>query len=223
MTATINPGNTPIKLRSPFVRMRHYVMSLLMWIREGPFDNIVFVESSNHEDLSPLHTVVKSSNRKVEFISFEGSLETQERGKGFGEAEATAKAFSESKILKRSWDIWKVTGRLYVPNAAKLKEVHKDQRHVITSDTRYYKISQNFYWCHLHHLRDVIDDRRSEGFIESVYGHAIAPMNGNYRTHFKEPIEYIGQGGGSGKWYGQFPDWVVEEAQRIMGPEELQA
>jgi hypothetical protein len=127
------------------------------------------------------------------------------------------KAFMESDLIRRSWAVWKVTGRLYVSNAARLKEVHKDYRHVMTSDTRYFKISQNFYWCHLHHLKAAMDERRSEGNIESVYGHGIAHLGYNgYLQVFKENVDYVGQGGGSGMWYGPYPEWAVKEAQRLV-------
>lgn len=212
LTATVDPGNVQAAVKDPIQRLTQYATSLLCWVRTGPFDRIVVCENSGYENLEPLHKIAASTSKKVEILSFRGNVEAQTRGKGYGEAEIMEHAFRNSKLIRESWTVWKVTGRLYVLNAEKIRKVHLGDRHVMTSDTRFYKISQNFYWCHLHHLKDGLDDSRSEGFIESVYGHQLMAMNEGYVKVFREQIILAGQGGGSGSWYGDYPEWAVTEA-----------
>jgi len=216
LTATIDPGGVPIHIKDPVERLTQYAISLLCWIREGPFDQIVLCDNSGYTNLEPLRRIAAATNRKVEIISFKGNHGSLTKGKGYGEAEIMEHAFRHSALIRSSWSIWKVTGRLYVPNAAKVQEVHHNDRHVMTSDTRYFKISQNFFWCHLHPHKEALDDNRPEGNIESVYGHVIAAMSDHYIQVFREPIELVGQGGGSGMWYGPYPKWAVEEARQII-------
>lgn len=217
LTATIDPGRSPVFVKDPLERLEQYVTSVLLWATEGPFEKIVFCENSAYQNLDPIREAMNGTGREIEIISFDGNGRAQDRGKGCGEADIMEKAFLDSKVIRSAWTIWKVTGRLYVPNAGQLQELHKDHRHVMTSDTRYFKISQNFFWCHLFPASGVIDDRRSEGNLESVYGHIIAAMNEHYLQVFREPISFVGQQGGSGMWYAPYPEWAVEKAKKLTG------
>lgn len=119
LTATIDPRGMRMTLRAdPAVRLNDYMSALLKWRAavDGP---IVFCENSG-ADLSPLKQALGRDADRVEWLSFEAPPYPERRGKGYGEALIIRHALERSQVLKESSHVVKMTGRLFLSNAARM-------------------------------------------------------------------------------------------------------
>lgn len=117
LTACINPdGMSFTNLNNPEERKKQYVEALAFYLNHTILP-IVFVENSN-TDISNLFEEQLTKGR-LEILIFEGNKE-KTKGKGYGEAEIIDYALNNSKIIKDSYVLIKITGRLIVENVEKL-------------------------------------------------------------------------------------------------------
>jgi hypothetical protein len=118
LTATIDPGQTPLVARSdPETRLLDYETALRAWLRSEAIDKIVFCENSGY-DLSRLEDLAGSVNRcQVEFLSFRGNEGGALRGKGYSELVGMEYALARSTLLSDCRLVIKCTGRLTIQNA----------------------------------------------------------------------------------------------------------
>lgn len=168
LTATIDPGATPLVVRSdPQARLRDYEQALYFWLHSHAFDKIVFCENSGY-DLGTLEAMAAATpSCRVEFISFSGNSGGAVRGKGFAELTAMEHALSKSRLIADGKWIVKCTGRLTVLNAPSLVpriaarnfDVMCDlRRNLSFSDTRFFAATPEFLRRYLLPQQSMIDD-----------------------------------------------------------------
>lgn len=216
VTGTVNPGKVEVVLANPIERLCQYIASLTLWATQGPFDHIVFCENSNQgRRLDAIKEAPCWTGKKLEIISFNGNGESQILGKGFGEA-LILETVLRSGVIKDSECFWKITGRLYVENSGTLFEAHKDTSNVMDPmDTRFCKWNRRFYEDNMIGAHKKVDERGGM-IIETIYTLAADPFraSGEVSSFFQRP-KYVGQGGGTGEWYGDFKADVYKEAEVI--------
>lgn len=218
LTATINPGPTPVlTLRDPVVRFQHYVAALLLWARNSSFNHIVICENSGEGNaLERPVKIIFGKEIETEILTFTGNSGSWEFGKGYGEGVILEHAFLMSGLLKKASSIWKSTGRLYVTNATRLVELHQNDGMVMRAgDTRFWKIDPSLFLEVLKPAHKTINDHRGTS-IEVAYERSlVSHVESGKVVRFKETPDYIGQDAGSGNWHAQFPKDIMDEAIRI--------
>lgn len=120
LTATIDPGQTPmVARRDSQTRLNDYCEALRIWLGSG-VRTIVFVENSGH-DLSVLEKIAAEHPKvRTEFISLATNAAAGRLGKGYGELTMIEAAFLLSPTLRHAQHVAKCTGRLTLINAAKM-------------------------------------------------------------------------------------------------------
>jgi len=69
-------------------RLADYIGSLIRWIDESDFDQLVFCENSGYPyDYGSLQRRARLKGKGFEVLVFDGNKESASRGKGFGEGE----------------------------------------------------------------------------------------------------------------------------------------
>lgn len=120
LTATIEPGNVPfLKRADPEVRRRDYRDAFVRWLAAPLANPIVFCENSG-ADLSDFEELARTRRGRapVEILSFRGQRDVNRKGKGYGELRIIEHALAASRLIADAPLVMKVTGRLYVANAA---------------------------------------------------------------------------------------------------------
>lgn len=133
LTGTINASvynNVGNIIQDVSVRLEQYETSIEKYIRETPFDKIVFIENSgfsfNEEKYKDLAT---EYGKEFEFIS--GKICKEEvlaRGKSFGDAYLVSEALQKSVLLRNVDLFYKISGRIFLKNADKICKTKKIYR-----------------------------------------------------------------------------------------------
>jgi hypothetical protein len=184
LTATVSVGGMIATRRAdPAVRLADYAGALTRWLAQRDCPPLVFCESSGH-DLADLERIARERNpgkTPVEFLSFSGNTYPPGRGKGYGEMGIMDHALAHSRLLSAARMILKVTGRLVVPNAARIAgclslagiQVYCDLRdNLVRADSRVFAASPEFLREFLLPLREQVDDARQVSF-EHVLARAV--------------------------------------------------
>jgi len=138
LTATIEPGKIPyLKRADPELRRRDYAQAFRRWMTHPIENPIVFCENSG-ADVSDFDTLARDrrSAAPVEIISFRGQQDVDVRGKGYGELRLIEHALESSTILSAAPLVMKVTGRLFISNAAEILNRVDGQSATIFCDLR---------------------------------------------------------------------------------------
>ena len=178
MTATIDPGATPMVARNdPLMRLRDYQESLETWLACGAARKIVLYENSGY-DIGPLKKIVsRFPGHNVEFHSFLGNDSGPSRGKGYSELAGIARVLSQSSLLQNCKYIAKCTGRLTVGNAAKLfRLIEAEQFDVMCplkmnlrfAPSRFFVATPRFISDYLVPQQSIIDDNRGVFFEHAL-------------------------------------------------------
>ena len=123
-TVFINPHKSMIFQRCPTERIKTYVKSIKQWIEKTNF-HIIVVENSGYTfpeiDRSP----------RIEFITFQeknlryNSYIYKFHSKGWSECYSIQYAYKQSKFIKFSNFIFKITGRYFIPQLEEYLEKFK--------------------------------------------------------------------------------------------------
>ena len=114
LTACVNPdGMSFTALQNPIIRKEQYINALLYYINNTELP-IVFVENTN-SDFSNLFQYY-IDNGRLEYLTFMGNNYPKCLGKGYGEAEIITYGLNNSRIIRETNYLIKITGRLIVRN-----------------------------------------------------------------------------------------------------------
>jgi hypothetical protein len=171
LTATIDPGSTPLVVRSDTsLRLYDYQEALAAWLRSDAARRIVFYENSGY-DLSSLTAIATHyPGHEVEFLSTCNNQGGSSRG--------ISRSLAQSKLVKESDIVVKCTGRLTVRNAAvvleSLSKCNFDvmctlRKNLTFADTRLFAATPAFIAQYLIPQQEIIDDNKGV-FLE----HALA-------------------------------------------------
>lgn len=129
LTGTINPNVFKREDKSMNVvlvdfkdRLKQYENTIESYILKSDFSDIVFIENSGYEfDEDKFIKMASNVGKHFEFISMKLSDEQIDamlsRGKSYGEALLIDYAMLNSELIKKSDDIYKVTGRVFLNNS----------------------------------------------------------------------------------------------------------
>ena len=128
LTACVNPnGMAYTTVQNPQIRLNQY-KTTLRWYLENTKEKIVFIENTLCDFSNDFYEYITSG--RLEYITFEGNTYNRMLGKGYGEAMILNTALEQSKILRESDTIIKITGRLKILNINKLIHNIKSQKTV---------------------------------------------------------------------------------------------
>ncbi len=166
LTATVNPGDmVHTALRDPVVRRQQYLDAIRFWLQQTHLP-IVFVENSGN-DLSGDFKDAVEGNR-IQFLTFEGNSGNRQRGKGYGELGCMEYGFAHSPALRGADFVFKVTGRLQIPNFGRFYRHllrHPGIRLLIDfklklsyADSRLYGFAPPFFFTYLLPYKEAVND-----------------------------------------------------------------
>ncbi len=157
LTGTIDTnvyGNVGNKITDITLRIKQYEKSIEKYIKNTPFDAIVFIENSNYsfpvkkfKDLALLY------HKKFEFIV--GTVvkdKVEKYGKSYGDAFLIHEALQKSAILNDCQFFYKITGRIFLKNSKNIcKTCNKYRNEFIVYKgmgwcfTNIFKVNKNDY------------------------------------------------------------------------------
>src|SRR5262245_42555503 len=124
LTASVDPKGMP-GLTEPHSRDREktYLKCLEYYLRNHPrVQNIVFAENSGSpmDRFREIAVLANTYAKDIELISLDCNDFPREKGKSFGELLLIEKAFEQSRLIRRSKYIGKMTGRNLLLNLSDL-------------------------------------------------------------------------------------------------------
>lgn len=185
-------------------RLKQYVDSILFYINDTNFVNIVFCDNSNYRysDLDMLVSAATQKGKKLEWLTFSGNSNVVKKlGKGFGEDEILQYAINNSRLLSRAKSFIKITGRIIIRNIDNVfseirygqnyfnREIAMGRKFVCT---RYYCCDKEYFQ---RFLLNCYKGKNEYADIESLYFNI---LNGEYRNTFEYPL-FEGKAGATGK------------------------
>lgn len=225
MTATIDPKGMPsaATVPDPVSRETDYAAALSFYLEHHPrIRRFVFAENSGWP-LDRLQELASKSgsNPEIEFCSFRLNDFPREWGKSYGEAQLMDHAFAESKLIKKSRYVAKVTGRIIVQNLTDIIErapapfdFYADLRdHPLYEwaktggsgrhgEARFFVITPSFYQTHFEGKFASL--KESEGHYLETLIYNIVKQNlsrGKVYGRFRNEPQYRGIAGHFGKNY----------------------
>lgn len=203
MTACIEPSasnvqNHLIHRSSPTTRLNDYKTALDFWLTydEPLIESILFVENSGYQlnELVDLADENNIYNRKIEFLQFNASPIPFGLHYGYSELEILDYAFENSKLIKETDYIIKVTGRIFFPSLSDLIKVNRKEydfmadckdfnllgvsKHYVI--TTIFVTSKDFYNRMLYNSK-VLMSGMNCGLMEMLYFELLKPL------HLKDP------------------------------------
>lgn len=122
LTCTVKPNaRTKVKRIDANLRLRDYEKSILRWAKlsNKMHFRIAVLENSNSIELIR-NSIPEKYREKIYFLQYPENLEVAVRGISHGEFELLRQFAGENADLFGSEYLWKITGRLFVPNFANL-------------------------------------------------------------------------------------------------------
>ncbi len=124
-----NVGNI---IQDTNIRLKQYEISIERYIKETPFNVIVFIENSGFTfDEEKFKFLAKDYGKEFEFI--QGKICKEEiisHGKSFGDAYLVAEALRKSILLRKEHFFYKISGRIFLKNSkqiCKTKNKYKNE------------------------------------------------------------------------------------------------
>jgi len=167
LTWTIKPNNdwkqksTVLSDRNFFVpeyRLKQYISTILYYITQSNFDNIVFCENSNYgiKNIEDIKNIAKLFNKKFELLQFKWDREKIVKySYHYWEAEIFDFAFENSNLIQKSAGFFKATWRYIIKNINDLIEDYKNYEYffykwfglnsTLCVNTAFFKVSRKFY------------------------------------------------------------------------------
>jgi len=172
LTATIDPKDQIfLKRKNPIVRENDYLITLQKWLKKGSFP-IVFCENSGYS-LNKINNLLETHhNLKTEVLQLNRKRYPNNLGKGYGELLIMKHAIFNSKIIKDSDYVIKITGRYFINNIEKIIEPLTKKQNIFVladlkknltwADSRIFACKPPFILNYLAQFQDLLNDY--EGF-----------------------------------------------------------
>ena len=184
LTATVRPENTPyVANGAPGNRLAEYRRALRNWLNVPVPFPLVLCENSGY-DLSAFAALCEADHRlprAVTLLSFDDNEAAHRYGKGHGELALIKRCLERERSRGLEGRILKITGRLWVRNAAALvaalaaqtADVACDlQRDLTFADSRVFCATRTFWERYLLPRREEADDRQGV-YFEHVLARAV--------------------------------------------------
>lgn len=214
LTACINPnGMAYTVLNDKDVRLQQY-KEALDWYLDHVKNKIVFVENTGY-DISPFYKDYIEAGQ-LEVLTFQGNDFDKSKGKGYGEALIINYAIHQSRFIKESSSIAKITGRLIIKNLnALLKEAQSEktvyakyasrkQKNVLMYESYFFVAPVRFLKDYFLRQIESINDSKYYFFERILHSTARTwEKIGNCRREFLLPVFVKGISGSTGRAYRQ--------------------
>ena len=144
-------------------RHRQYIHSLLFYIKQTNFYNIIFCDNSSYvsHEQSVVEEMARKEGKTFEWLSYRGDMEKSAfySNKGIGEDEILSYVIEHSQLINKSRTIVKITGRLILKNIEQIvenaqygvtyfyRDLYGDVNHGV--DTRFYVSDLLFFKSNL--------------------------------------------------------------------------
>lgn len=211
LTACINPGGMKYTvLQDAEERKRQYKRAIDYYLANTKY-RIVFCENSG-ADLSELKDPKYAS--RIEFLSFFGNGYDANYGKGYGEFLIIQYAFENSRFIKDSSMVIKVTGRLCVENLKEIVMWHGwifgNRKNCFFADgnsnlkefnSRCFMASKNFFVDYFLTGKMAINDSKGYYFEHYLFDRVKELPDSFIVSDFVIPVSIVGQSGTSGTYY----------------------
>jgi hypothetical protein len=147
---------------NPEKRYFEYVASIVYYITQSSFDQIVFCENSNYlfKDLSLIHDLAHIYNKKFELLQFTWDYQkVLEQGYGYWDAECIDYAVDHSLFLAHAQSWYKCTWRYKILNINDVLACYSSSDilfmkwlpfGLFSISTAFFKTSTEFYKSHLY-------------------------------------------------------------------------
>lgn len=211
ITGTLRPDKAVyrVKLSDTEERLKQYADSLKFLANCKKISKYVFCENSGALELLERLKNMAGDGIETEFLSFTGSRDAVQRGKGYGEGEILQYVWKHSKFLQQEEEFVKITGRIVVRNLDSVLQKMKPGINYFNSvrpltreqqiDTKFYRVSKkSFEDCFLNAYTKVND--AEEKYLEHVYYEVIKDNKIKYRNFPEYPV-YEGISGSTGVSY----------------------
>lgn len=180
LTGTIKPKNIiHTTLLDYKLREIQYLNTIDFFLNNTKFP-IIFAENSNYSDNLKNHFKRQIECGRLEILSYYGLNFSENLGKGYGEMDIIEYTLENSKLIKLSSHIFKVTGRYQILNFGRLSkyaiEANLDlfvqfKRNLTFCDSRFFFSNINFLSNYLIKYKSLIND--SEGiYFEHILAKA---------------------------------------------------
>lgn len=181
------------------LRLNDYKQALTRWLAHPDVHSLVLVENSGF-DLSALREIAdRTTGKDVEFLSFTAPAFDGSLGKGYGEMLCLEHALEHSRLLARSSQVVKVTGRYSLRNATEFLhfayrcrevDVICDMLQNLTwADSRVFAASPDFLRTYLFPLREELNDSLASNF-EHVLARAVHSCMAHRGVWIKPPFPF---------------------------------
>ena len=212
ITGTLCPAGDMyrVDLSDAEERLKQYADALKFISESRKIKRCVFCENSGRVDLVERLKEMAGNKKPIEYLSFTGSRDTIQYGKGYGEGEILKYVWENSRVLRAEKEFVKITGRIIIWNIDSVIGKMKPDVNYFNSvriwsrdaqiDTKFYKVTKEvFEQIFLDAYKNVCDP---EGrYLEHVYYTAIKKHDLRYRNFPEYPI-YEGRSGSLGVNYG---------------------
>lgn len=158
-------------------RLRQYETAITGYIENSAFTDVVFAENSGAAfDERKFRALAEERGKKFEYIlrklDDEQIERMKKRGKSYGEADLIDYAIKNSRLIKNTDVLYKVTGRLFLRNSKSLVGksttafIARNKIHWL--DTQFCRLNLNDYFKYLSSSAPMMDDFHC-GNIEHVW------------------------------------------------------
>lgn len=220
LTGTIDSGvynNTGNLIKDISERLSQYENAIAGYIKDTPFDVIVFIENSGYKfNSEKFEKMAISCGKEFEFISGKVCVkEIMEHGKSYGDAYLITEALKKSKLLETCEYFYKITGRIFLKNSKRIcKTVNKYRNEFIVYMgmgwclTNIFKANKKDY---LKVLGDVYNDCDEVTVNDIEISFYKRLMNANIELGSFETYPYFeGVMGATGRSYsGKYPERIL--------------
>jgi hypothetical protein len=185
LTGTVNSSGVHFMVRNNTEeRLKDYLGALNRWLQTDGL-NIVFVENSNFPKESLGDHI--TSNKNLEYLTYNGQDFSRSKGKGFGEMNSFEYAFANSMLLKEADYVLKCNGRYFFKGYNKFVNFDSDvignfSQELDFMDSRVFGFKHAFFKDYLLKYKDQIDDSKGVYFEHALAmaTHELLSKNGKW-------------------------------------------
>lgn len=164
------------------IRKMQYLKSLIYYITQTSFTQIIFCENSNYEfnksEITNIEYLSKLFKKNVELLHFNWNYEKVNKlWYWYGEWECLDYAINNSKYLNNTQAFYKITWRYIIWNINEIIETHENDKNLFirdipayfTMNTAFFKMQVKLYKDYFYNAKKYVNHSNNENFESSFY------------------------------------------------------
>lgn len=188
-------------------RLKEYINSIIFYISQSDFNNIVFCENSNYnipeKDLIILRDLSQYYNKKIELLQFSWNYDKiKEKWYNYWEWECIDYAFDNSILIKESSNWYKISWRYKFWNINNIINEWNDSAYYFYRFsfpflywvvTEIFKCTNEIYWKYLYNVKDIVDYKKPDFLrsYEMMCYYKLRPILRNIKPLVSLPIHSL--------------------------------